>query len=371
MATTPNLGLPLIDGAMTADVPRDMNALANAVDTAVEAAIDEAVAAVTIPDASLTAKGKVQLSNATSSTSQLEASTPKAVNDARIAAISAAATDATTKANTAEANAKSYVDAKTWQKHKLTQDNGLSVSINNGNANNLILNGNYVGVNISNAPTTGNSTTDIWYIRVSALSSVWIKQEAFNLVNDTYQTRTGRDNGNLQVVWQPWSPDVFQSGVDAKQGVVNAINAKGGSASMSDTWAQLAAKINAIQTGPKYATGIASTGDTTVKSIFTRKNGETQSLCYITVTGLTFRPNRIIFRVGESMYVYSYNSRNAGIGGYNLVTYDPNSSLTDFAIRMNELSGTSVVEGGYVNNSGFRVPYASANTQVTWEAFGV
>lgn len=43
MATTPNLGLPLIDGAMTADVPRDMNALANAVDTAVEAAIDEAV----------------------------------------------------------------------------------------------------------------------------------------------------------------------------------------------------------------------------------------------------------------------------------------------------------------------------------------
>ncbi|MGF6357080.1 hypothetical protein ABIE27_005019 [Paenibacillus sp. 4624] len=42
---------------------------------------------------------------------------------------------------------------------------------------------------------------------------------------------------------------VKTSGVDAKQGVVNAINAKGGSASMSDTWAQLAAKIQSIQQG--------------------------------------------------------------------------------------------------------------------------
>jgi len=42
---------------------------------------------------------------------------------------------------------------------------------------------------------------------------------------------------------------VKRSGVDAKQGVVNAINAKGGSASTNDTWAQLAAKINAIQQG--------------------------------------------------------------------------------------------------------------------------
>lgn len=35
MAETPNLGLPLIDSNMTADVPRDVNALANAVDAAV------------------------------------------------------------------------------------------------------------------------------------------------------------------------------------------------------------------------------------------------------------------------------------------------------------------------------------------------
>jgi phage-related tail fiber protein len=78
MATTPNLGLPLIDGAMTADVPRDMNALANAVDTA--------VGNVSIPDASLTVKGKTQLSSATGSALEDRAATPKAVSDALIQA---------------------------------------------------------------------------------------------------------------------------------------------------------------------------------------------------------------------------------------------------------------------------------------------
>jgi hypothetical protein len=81
MATTPNLGLPLIDSAMTADVPRDMNALANAVDTAVE----EALADVSIPDASLTVKGKVQLSNKTDGTSENLAPTEKALGEVMFA----------------------------------------------------------------------------------------------------------------------------------------------------------------------------------------------------------------------------------------------------------------------------------------------
>jgi hypothetical protein len=41
MAVTTNLALPLIDGSMTADVPRDMNALANVLDTAIPAEIAE------------------------------------------------------------------------------------------------------------------------------------------------------------------------------------------------------------------------------------------------------------------------------------------------------------------------------------------
>jgi len=46
MANTPNLGLPLIDGNMTADVPRDHNALANALDTAITE-LHEDIAAIT------------------------------------------------------------------------------------------------------------------------------------------------------------------------------------------------------------------------------------------------------------------------------------------------------------------------------------
>ncbi|WKL00295.1 hypothetical protein Q0F98_24535 [Paenibacillus amylolyticus] len=47
----------------------------------------------------------------------------------------------------------------------------------------------------------------------------------------------------------PWSPDLFQSGVDAKNGIVGAINAKGGSASTSDAWPTLVSKINGIEQG--------------------------------------------------------------------------------------------------------------------------
>ncbi|WP_434750277.1 tail fiber protein [Paenibacillus amylolyticus] len=62
-----------------------------------------------VPDASLTEKGIVQLSNAIESSSDTKAATPKAVNDARAAAISAAALDATTKANTAQTSANTHI----------------------------------------------------------------------------------------------------------------------------------------------------------------------------------------------------------------------------------------------------------------------
>ncbi|MCG7384974.1 phage tail protein [Paenibacillus sp. ACRRY] len=63
----------------------------------------EAVSKMDIPDASLTQKGKVQLSSKTDGTSETVAATEKAVRDARVAAINAASTDATTKANAAVA----------------------------------------------------------------------------------------------------------------------------------------------------------------------------------------------------------------------------------------------------------------------------
>jgi|GEM_PF-3967536 len=83
MAETPNAGLPLIEPNMTANVPRDFNALAEAVDGAIGELRDSIEDInVDIPDATLTTKGKVQLSSATNSTAEDRAATPKAVKDA-------------------------------------------------------------------------------------------------------------------------------------------------------------------------------------------------------------------------------------------------------------------------------------------------
>jgi hypothetical protein len=69
MANTTNLNLPLIDNTMTADVPRDMNALAQAVDSAVVVAIEDA--RVTLIDSA----------NSTSITAAPTANALKTVND--------------------------------------------------------------------------------------------------------------------------------------------------------------------------------------------------------------------------------------------------------------------------------------------------
>lgn len=92
---TTKLNLPLIDGSNTADVVRDMNALANAVDN--KAGASDGLATLDAsgkvpasqlnvsapPDATTTQKGVVQLSNSTTSTSETLAATPKAVKDAK------------------------------------------------------------------------------------------------------------------------------------------------------------------------------------------------------------------------------------------------------------------------------------------------
>ncbi|RCX22968.1 tail fiber-like repeat protein [Fontibacillus phaseoli] len=88
MAETANLKLPLIDGSMTADVPRDLNALAQSVDTSVT----EALANITVPDATTTTKGIVQLNDTTNSTSTTQAPTANAVKKAYEAATVAQAT---------------------------------------------------------------------------------------------------------------------------------------------------------------------------------------------------------------------------------------------------------------------------------------
>lgn len=147
--------------------------------------------------------------------------------------------------------AHAYVDAKAWQKHKLTQDNGLSINISGTNLNNLTSAGNYSGENLVNGPIAGAGQW--YYIRVQAMAGTWIKQEAVSLFTNTYQMRTGSDNGTGGITWTAWSPDLFQSGVDAKQAIVNSLNAKGQPASTAHTWALLASLIRDVGPRTYYA----------------------------------------------------------------------------------------------------------------------
>lgn len=143
---------------------------------------------------------------------------------------------------------KNYVDNKPWQKYKITQDNGSVLQLpHNSNLNDIKTGGQYDCFNAVNVP--GGVTNAWFYIEVLVHSNAptHVIQRASRLDTHNIPTlfmRTCMDN-----IWSAWSSDVFQSGVNAKNGIVDAINAIGGSASTSDTWAQLANEINTIQIG--------------------------------------------------------------------------------------------------------------------------
>lgn len=433
MATTPNLGLPLIDGAMTADIPRDMNALANAVDTAVEVAIGDAVAEVTIPDASLTVKGKVQLSSKTDGTSEMVAATEKAVRDALVAANAAslprtggALTGSLRISSWAEISASSggyvlyghncYLDATgVVYRYRNTHSNmgarGIVFRLGAG------LQGAWMFDMGAIATTAGASftpalkrilnTDDLAYVEQNFVKVIgtpaielgptsagpaYIDFHSSGTASD-YDARvmatggsatTGKgslylDAESVAFRMPDGSEDTLQnlkqSGVDAKQGVVNAINAKGGNASINDTWATLAAKINAIQTGPKYASGVATStsDDQRVQIAWEKKPNSLMN--YFVVNNLTFRPNRIIVRdpsFRAAAFVYTTKSRN-GAGGYNLFGTTSYYGNTDESVLVYELTGQNTSQSAYVNDTGFLLPCLTGalTSGIEWEAFGV
>ncbi|MGG3508281.1 pyocin knob domain-containing protein [Paenibacillus lautus] len=348
-SNTPNLGLlkkdPMVDGNETFNIETMLNENWDKVDEAVgKVREDLGNIDVDIPEASLTEKGIVQLSNATNGTRENVAATEKAVKvayDRGSAGITAAA-KAVPKAipdNRSIASKPSdysqnvaytfktgsivglpaeqfvvihgfkgwtddsggvtheYASGGTtggmyhrtgsaandtwgpwmqiidygapWQKRKLTEDNGLSINVSNGNANNLTEAGLYVGENIANAPVTGAGQW--YYINVMAMAAgVWVKQIAIDLFSNTYQMRTGSDAGGGVISWGPWTQDLFTSVANGKQAIATAISGKGVPASGSDEFAVLANKIGQISTGYQSLLNF-SLGDINMKTqIMTR-----------------------------------------------------------------------------------------------------
>jgi hypothetical protein len=150
------------------------------------------------------------------------------------------------KANTAETNAKNYVNGLQWQRRKVSDDAGNAIVVSDLNAD--LTTGWYMGSNMANAPTS-----EWFWVEIIRHNHLWTVQNAYCFNRQSYYQRM-KINGN----WTPWSQDLFQSGNSAKQGTVDAIISKGISASMTDEWPTLHNKIRTLH--GKHETVLKSSG---------------------------------------------------------------------------------------------------------------
>ncbi|WP_339849861.1 phage tail protein [Paenibacillus sp. FSL W7-1088] len=279
----------------------------------------EAVSKMDIPDASLTQKGKVQLSSKTDGTSETLAATEKAVSDARVAA---------------ETNAKNASLPRTG--------------------------GELTGVLTAPRIDMPNGTS----IRTdSTRTSISAAANRFDVISTDgqkclFSSRSGDfymydETGNLITT----AKELKQSGVDAKQRVVDAINAKGGSASTNDTWATLQNRIRSIYQGKKFASGVVNVSGT--RNFFlTDRDGANYFRSFIQASGVGFIPSTII----------AYPTQYLLDSHYNIVLYNNsinvNGYQASFAGEVYRVDGNQA----YVRDGSFLLPAYSSGTHV-WLAY--
>ncbi|WP_405131822.1 pyocin knob domain-containing protein [Paenibacillus sp. FSL H8-0317] len=324
---------------------------------------DQIAAIPPVNDATLTDKGIVQLSNATDGESESVAATEKAVNDARMSAISAS---------------KLYLDERDWQKHALTQEDGNAKFLPQGfNLNDLKEAGTYLVFGAVNAPVTGVNLI----VEVISGTGSYVIQRVMNPLSSTsnyYQRHLSGSN------WRAWSVDLFTSVSDGKTAIAAAITGKGVAASGSDTFPQLATKIGQISTGPKYASGtaVSSSAEASFRAIMSADSSGVLSRNTLVVSGLSFRPTRIIIRPNDAdprRVTQVYDASKLSIDPSRSISSLPANDIPGgglgsvYNIEVSRLSGsnTSTPYTAYTNDVGFLMPVSRGSTNYIWEAFGV
>lgn len=398
-SNTPNLGLlkkdPVADGNETFNIQTMLNDNWDK--------IDEAVGNINVPEASLTEKGIVQLSNATDGTREDVAATEKAVKaaydrgSAGITAAAAAQVKAEaalpkaipdtrsvptrpsdysqnvaysfktgsiiglpaeqfvvihgfkgwnddsggvtheyasggttggmyhrtgTVANNAWGPWKQIIDdGASWQKLMLTNDNGNVININNRDLNTVVKTGFYSGTQLSNAPIVDPSGW--WYVEVQAMSTdSWVLQIARNLFNSNSFYQRTMSNGT----WGPWSQDLFTSVANGKNDIASAISDRGGSASGSDPFATLAAKIRSLS-----KSGMA---DINYSKSIDSGYSDNYDIVFSFPSGIKFAS---FYGPNSYIYGYSWSSSNVyssiNFSDKNGTSFDFNLSIGSFNIR--------------------------------------
>ncbi|RCX22616.1 tail fiber-like repeat protein [Fontibacillus phaseoli] len=340
-SNTPNLNLlkkdPVTDGNDTFNIQTMLNDNWDKIDAAV-GEVREELHAIEIPYASLTVPGIVQLSNETNGTRENVAATELAMGKVAV--------------QLADKASKTYVDAKPWQKHKLTDDSGRGVDISGTDLDSLFTNGQYFGTSLYNTPVVGN----------------WFYVEVFGYLNTNFcmQRVTVLENSiptlymrmRYAGAWGAWSPDLFQSGVNAKISIADAVNAKGVPASANDTWSSIAAKIGQISVSGRFAKGtIISSADTIIVE---RPNSTQSSVSVVTYIGLTFMPRVIFLTSGSTIIIYSSDINYGGNFAADILVFT-NNSVIDY-----KFDGPLVV-----TSSGFSLPVPGnlISTSFFWWAY--
>lgn len=236
----------------------------------------DAISGIHIEDASTTKKGIVQLSNATNSTAEDRAATPKAVKSAYDAATAAqntanaangAAADAGTKADTAIAQLAEKADQSALTDHgNLTTAHGATSA---ATASRIVMRDSAGRAKIA-AP--------------SAADDIARKDTVDNAVGTLSSLLTTAKGNAVAAI-----NELFTSASNGKTSIAAAITGKGVPASGSDTFPVLAQKIGQIVTGRRFASGplpdmAANTGN-------------------IVVSGLGFVPRIVIVKF---VYTHTY-----------------------------------------------------------------
>lgn len=152
---------------------------------------------VQIPDASLTVKGKVQLTNETTSQSQTLVPTAKAVNDAKQAAIIEAGSNAQSLINLANEDTATYISSRPWQKYKLTEDTGYTKWLTNPNMNTLLSPGVYYSYEATNGPLSGLVG---YYIEIiSSSASICLQRVTISNTGEVFVRRK-----MSSTLWSEW-----------------------------------------------------------------------------------------------------------------------------------------------------------------------
>lgn len=266
-SNTPNLNLlkkdPMIDGDDTFNIKTMLNDNWDK--------IDAAMGQVDIPDASLTVKGKVQLSSATDSAAENQAATPKAIKDAALQAKSYTDQQISLVTETGIPKLVSYplLVTATADNQKVFE---IPLDLFDANTDTLLVAINRAVLDATQYTVTNTVRDGAGQVtqraKINLLSGVAATSEVTMVVLKNVPIGPdGAINGGVLATGsvpinrvdglQDKLDQAFQAGNERKKEVVDALVALGVSASTNDSWDTLISKMATVI----KATGNADVGD--------------------------------------------------------------------------------------------------------------